>query len=285
MYAAALRSDAPEPGFDPLASVRSRGVLALAAHAQDGLTRRARVREEGALRMRFPHETVERLDAVTVNVAGGMAGGDVYDCAFAALDGANLAVTSTAAEKVYRALGAPTRCDVRLRAQDGASLLYAPQEAILFDRARILRRYEIDVAGSSRLIVADAVILGRAAMGEDVTSLVWRDAWRLRRDGALVWADATRVEGDAAALLSTPATGAGARAFATLLYAAADASGQIEPLRDALRGAADCEAAVTCFDGLLVARLLAREGHRLRAALAAAIQALPGGLLPRSWST
>ena len=285
MYAAALRSDARETDFDPLASVRSRGVLALVAHVQDGVTRRARTREEGALRMRFPHERADRLDAVTVNVAGGMAGGDVYDCAFAAEAGARLAVTSTAAEMVYRALGAPTRCDVLLRAEGGAILVYAPQEAILFDRARIARRYEIDVAAAARLIVADAVILGRAAMGEDVTSLVWRDSWRLRRDGALVWADATRVEGDATALLSASATGAGARAFATLLYAAADAAEQIEPLRDVLRDAKECEAAATCFEGLLVARLVARDGHRLRAALAAAISALPGGALPRSWST
>jgi len=135
MYAAALRSDARETDFDPLASVRSRGVLALVAHVQDGVTRRARTREEGALRMRFPHERADRLDAVTVNVAGGMAGGDVYDCAFAAEAGARLAVTSTAAEKVYRALGAPTRCDVLLRAEGGAILVYAPQEAILLPRA------------------------------------------------------------------------------------------------------------------------------------------------------
>jgi hypothetical protein len=49
MYAAALRSDEDEPDFDPLASVRPRGVLTLSAHMQDGVTRRQLVREEGAL--------------------------------------------------------------------------------------------------------------------------------------------------------------------------------------------------------------------------------------------
>jgi urease accessory protein len=285
MYAAALRSDGQEPDFDPLASIRSRGVLALTAHLQDEATRRARVREEGALRMRFPKECPKRLDAVIVNVAGGMAGGDVYDCDFAVETGANLVVTSAAAEKVYRALGAPTRCDVRLRAQAQANLAFVPQETILFDRARIARRYEIDVAADARLIAADAVILGRAAMGERVTSLVWRDAWRLRRDGALVWADAVRVEGDSEALLQAPAMGGGARAFGTLLYAAGDAGEQLEPLREILRGVKDCEAAVTAFEGLLVARFIAREGHSLRAALTDAVSCLPGGGLPRSWST
>ena len=285
MYAAALRSDADEPDFDPLASVRSRGVLALSAHVQDGVTRRLRVREEGALRMRFPHESTKRLDAVVVNVAGGMAGGDVYDCAFTAQSGANLVVTSAAAEKVYRALGAPTRCDVRLCAQAGSTLLFAPQEAILFDRVRIHRRYDIDVDPGARLIAVDAVILGRAAMGERVKTLAWRDSWRLRRDGKLLWADATRVEGDAEKLLSASATGGGACAIGTLIYAAADAAQHLEPLREVLRSVKECEAAVTLFDGLLVARFLAHEGYRLRAALIDAVTSLPGGALPRSWST
>lgn len=285
MYAAALRSDGPEADFDPLAAVRSHGVLALAARSEGSVTRRARVREQGALRMRFPAESPHRLDAVVVNVAGGMAGGDVYDCAFTAERHANLVVTSAAAEKVYRALAAPTRCGVRLKVEAEATLVYLPQESILFDRARITRRYDIDVAASGRLVAVDAVILGRAAMGERVTSLIWRDAWRLRRDGALVWADATRIEGDAQALLAAAAAGGGARAFATLLYAGPDAAGRIEPLREALRGPAACEAAVTAFDSLLVARFVAREGHALRAALVDALAVLPGGALPRSWST
>lgn len=285
MYAAALRSDADEPGFDPLASVRSRGVLALSAHVQDGVTRRLRVREEGALRMRFPHESNKRLDAVVVNVAGGMAGGDVYDCAFTAQAGANLVVTSAAAEKVYRALGASTRCDVRLCAQAGSTLLFAPQETILFDRVRIHRRYDINVDPAARLIAVDAVILGRAAMGERVTTLAWRDAWRLRRDGKLVWADATRVEGDADKLLAAPAMGGGACAIGTLIYAGVDAAQHIEPLREVLVNVKDCEAAATLFECLIVARFLAHEGYRLRAALIDAVTSLPGGALSRSWST
>lgn len=285
MYAAVSRSEAGEPDFDPLASVRSRGVLALSARREDGATRRFRVREEGALRMRFPPEAPGRLDAVVVNVAGGIAGGDSYDCAFEAQADARLTVTSAAAEKIYRALGAPTRCDVRLRADAGAQLVYAPQETILFNGARLQRRTEIDVAADARLVLVDMVILGRAAMGERVTSLAWRDSWRLRRAGALVWADATRIEGDADALMAAPSTGGGARAFATLIYAAPDAAERLEPLRAVLRDARKCEAAATVFDGLLVARLMSHEGHALRAAMADALCCLPGGALPRSWST
>jgi urease accessory protein len=290
MYAAALRSDRVEPDFDPLASVRSRGVLALTAHVAEGVTRRVRVREAGALRMRFPHESRERLDAVIVNVAGGMAGGDVYDCAFEAQVGARLVVSSAAAEKVYRALGAPTRADVRLNAGEAAHLAFLPQETILFDGARLTRRCEIDLDATARLVLADMVILGRTAMGETVRSLIWRDAWRLRRGGALVWADATRIEGDAAAALASPATGGGACALATVLYAAPDAAERLAPLWEALAASPGCVAAATAFDGLIVARIVAHEGHLARAAVVRALSVLQGdalqvGALPRSWST
>lgn len=285
MYAAALRSDDPELGHDPLASIRSRGILALTAHVQDGVTRRARVREDGALRMRFPNESRERLDAVVVNVAGGMAGGDAYDCAFEAQAGASLVVSSAAAEKVYRALGAPTRADVRLTVGADARLAFLPQETILFDGARLTRAYEIDLDPAGRLVLADLVILGRAAMGEEVRALLWRDAWRLRRGADLLWADATRIAGDATAALASPATGDGARAFATVLYAAPDAAEHLAPVRAAFAAAGGCEAGATVFDGLLVARVAAKEGHQARAAVVRALAALPGGAPPRSWST
>lgn len=284
MYAAALRSDEPAE-FDPLASIRSRGVVALEARAESGATRRATVRESGALRLRFPKENPARLDAVVVNVAGGMAGGDVYDLAFAAAPGADLLVSSSAAEKVYRALAAPTRANVRLRAEARARLVFVPQEAILFNGARIARTFEIDVDPQARLIAADAVTLGRAAMGETVTSLVWKDFWRLRRDGRLIFADAARVEGDCARILAAPATGGGARAFGTLLYAACDAADSLEALRATFADARDCECGATLFDGLVLARFAAPDAQPLRAALAAALTSLPGGSPPRSWST
>jgi urease accessory protein UreH len=70
-----------------------------------------------------------------------------------------------------------------------------------------------------------------------------------------------------------------------MLYAAPDAAQLIEPLREVLHNVKVCEAAVTLFDGLLVARFLAHEGYRLRAAIIDAVTSLPGGALPRSWST
>lgn len=286
MSALASRSDeALREAGDPLASIRARGLISLTTAAHGGVTRRARVREEGALRLRFPREARDRLDAVLVNVAGGMAGGDVFGVSLSAGEGARLMVTTAAAEKVYRALGRETVANFALEAGEGASLAFLPQETILFDRVRLSRRFDLAMHASARLIACDLTILGRAAMGEDVRSLWLNDQWRLRRAGKLIWADAMRIDGDAQQQLAALATGGGARAFGSLLYAAPDAARHLEALRASLSAAPGCEAAATSFDGLLVARFMAHDGAGARAAMARALALLPDAAPPRSWST
>src|SRR6476619_7803745 len=60
------------------AANRAVGRIALAVQARAGMTRRARVREEGSLRVRFPGPASAELEAVIVNTAGGVAGGDRF---------------------------------------------------------------------------------------------------------------------------------------------------------------------------------------------------------------
>ena len=73
MMAAALHSNA-----DIFAANRARGRIALGVAAHAGRTRRARVHEDGSLRVRFPNATGEALEAVIVNTGGGMTGGDRF---------------------------------------------------------------------------------------------------------------------------------------------------------------------------------------------------------------
>src|SRR5437870_336728 len=71
-------------------------------------TRIEDVFERSPIRIMFPrsgHCAVE--EAVIINTAGGIAGGDRLECSVAALPDASIAVTSQAAEKVYRALHEP----------------------------------------------------------------------------------------------------------------------------------------------------------------------------------
>ena len=140
--------------------------------SQDGVTRRGVLHESGSLRVRFPSPEDDGLSGVFVNTAGGIAGGDRFDIDIAAGEGARLTLTTAAAEKVYRAPGPAAALNIALKAEAGAHLAWLPQETILFDRARISRRIDIDLADDASLLLCEIVVFGRAAMGE--TDAAWR---------------------------------------------------------------------------------------------------------------
>ncbi len=135
---------------------RAEGRIALAVAAAGGATRRREVAEHGSLRVRFPNVAGPELEAVLVNTAGGMAGGDRFDIAVAVGPDAKLMVGTTAAEKIYRSLGPATNVAVRLAASAGATLRWLPQETILFDRARLDRRIDVALEEGATLVLAES---------------------------------------------------------------------------------------------------------------------------------
>ncbi len=84
------------------AANRAQGSVTFDVHQVEGVTRRRRLHELGSLRVRFPSPEAEGLSAMFVNTAGGIAGGDRFDIDIAVGAGSSLAVTTAAAEKVYR---------------------------------------------------------------------------------------------------------------------------------------------------------------------------------------
>src|ERR1700749_4159024 len=131
------------------AANRARGSVTFDVHQVEGVTHRRHLHESGSLRVRFPSPEAEGLSAVFVNTAGGVAGGDRFDIEIAAGEESPLTVTTAAAEKVYRAEGPAAQLNIILKAADGAHLSWLPQETILFDRARVSRRIDIDLAESA----------------------------------------------------------------------------------------------------------------------------------------
>src|SRR6201999_460852 len=95
------------------AANRATGRIAVHAVAQDGLTRRARVHENGSLRVRFPNAE-GALEAVIVNTGGGMTGGDCFSIALTVGEGARVVAGTAAAEKVYRSTGPDAQMNVTL---------------------------------------------------------------------------------------------------------------------------------------------------------------------------
>jgi urease accessory protein len=259
------------------AANRARGTIALAVAAEGGVTRRTRVHESGSLRVRFPN-TQDGLEAVIVNTGGGMTGGDEFTVDIEVGEGSHLVAGTAAAEKIYRSTGPDTAMAVRLSVGARAQLAWLPQETILFDRARLKRRIDVELANGASLVMAEAALFGRAAMGEQMTQGFWRDTWRVRRDGRLVFAENVRIDGDIAATLARPASAKGGIALATVLIAPAN-----EATLEAVR-ALDFsgEAGISAWNGFAVARLVARDGASLRRDVVALLAAL-GQSVPRLW--
>lgn len=262
------------------AANRATGHIALSVSAYAGVTRRARVHEDGSLRVRFPNATPEALEAVIVNTGGGMTGGDRFTVDMTVGEGASLIAGTAAAEKIYRSSGADAEMDVRLTLEKGARLAWLPQETILFDRARLKRRIDIDLAEGASLIMAEAVVFGRAAMGEAMNEGFFTDAWRIRRAGKLIYADTARLNGAIADKMAQRAVTKGGIAIATVLFApGSDAAlEQVRGLGDTFTG----EVGISAWNGLAVARLCAKDGASLRRDLIAVLAAL-GTPVPRLW--
>ena len=263
------------------AANRARGAVRFDVRHDGGATRRGVLHESGSLRVRFPSPEDDGLSAVFVNTAGGIAGGDRFDIAIAAGEGARLTLTTAAAEKVYRAPGAVAEIEIFLKAARGAHLAWLPQETILFDGARIARRIDIDLADEASLLLCEIVVFGRAAMGETMRHGEFVDRWRLRRGGKLVFAETVRLDGDIGSKLARPAVAKGGVAIGTALIVPGD-----EALIARIREAADCfgaEVGISAWNGFAMARFCAQDAARLRADMMTVLGRASGVPLPRLW--
>lgn len=257
--------------------------MRLGFRAFDGATRLARHYEQGAAKARLPRVPGGAAEAVLINTAGGLTGGDRMDYAVDVGTGAAVTLTTQAGEKIYRALDAPAEIRTRIDVAAGGRVDWLPQETILFDRAALVRRLDIAMAADAAVLALEAVVFGRTARGETVQFGLLRDRWRLRRAGRLVFADGLRLDGPVAAMLARPAALAGGCAAATVLYVAPDAEARLDTARAALADA-PAEVGASAWNGILVARLAAADGAGLRTALVPLIAALRGGrALPRVW--
>ncbi len=262
------------------AANRARGRIVLSVAASAGVTRRVGVREEGSLRVRFPGAPGPALEAVIVNTAGGVAGGDRFDLDLTVGVGADLIVGTVAAEKVYRSDGPDAEMSVKLGVAAGGSLSWMPQELIFFDQARLRRSIDVELAGNASVLIAEAVVFGRSAMGESVETGHFFDRWRARRDGHLLFADGLRFDGAVAARLAEPAIACGNIALATALMVPGEEAhvAAVRAVSDQFNG----EVGVSAWNGLMLMRLCAPDGAALRHDLVRALAAL-GRSTPRLW--
>jgi len=265
---------------DIFAANRALGSVTLSVKSVAGKTRRDVVHETGSLRVRCPGAPAAELEAVIINTAGGVAGGDRFALDIAAGEGTRLVVTTAAAEKVYRSLGEDSTVNVKLDIAAGATLAWLPQETILFDRARLARSIEVDLASDAQLFLAEAMVFGRTGMGETVENGALSDRWRVRCGGKLIYAETVRLAGPIVARLAEPAVANGGVAVATVL-AVPGHEAMVDAVR-ALQQRFGGEVGVSVWNGLASVRLCAADGAALRHDLTHVMTALRGAL-PRLW--
>jgi urease accessory protein len=260
---------------------RTRGEARIAFKRVGRATRLERLHQSGAAKLRLPRVAPGAPpEAVLINTAGGLTGGDRMSTEVAVGAACRAALTTQACEKVYRSPEGVAEVAARLTIGEGGRLDWLPQETILFDGAGLSRRLEADLAPGASLLVVESVIFGRAARGERVQSGLFTDRWRIRRHGRLVFADDLRFDWAHADLLGRPAVLAGAGAMATILLVADEPERHLE----ALRGIIGDSGGVSMFNGKALARIVTEDGAALRRVLMPGlIELLDGAALPKNW--
>ncbi len=263
---------------------RARGLGRLATQQRDETTRLLKLYQEGCAKIRLPNTHDGSLEAVLINTAGGLTGGDVLHWSVDIAAAGHAVLTTQACERIYRSIGGEAQVTTTLGVGAGAHLDWLPQETILFAGSRLDRRIEIDLAAGASLTAVEAILLGRDAMGETAMDAALEDRWRIRRDGRLIHAEATRLAGSSSERNSSSLL-AGHRALATIVHIAPDADAaarRCSSVRALLPGGQPI--AASAIGERLVVRALAHSGLALRRMIVPILDHLSSAdALPRMW--
>jgi urease accessory protein len=258
---------------------RSQGAARLAFRRAGAWTRLAELHQSGSAKA-FVHPGASGPDVVFLNTSGGMTGGDRLSYSLTLDPGCRVTATTQTAERAYRSAEVLARVQVTHHVGPGAHLDWLPQETILFDRSALERRTTITLAADASCLLLEAVVLGRAAMGEVVRDVVLSDRREVLRDGRPVLVEPLRLS--AAALTAGAGVLQGARAFASLAFVGAGAEAALNPVR-AVLDEPGVDAGTSGFDGKLTVRLMAADGWPLRRQILRVLAVLRDGPLPRVW--
>ena len=237
--------------------------------------------QSGCAKLMLPKTYGEMTEAVMLNTAGGITGGDRLTVKIQA-ENCALVTTTQTAERLYRSSTEPAKIEVGLCADKAATLHWLPQETIIFDGAELDRTIRLDMSAYSNCLLAETIVMGREAMGEDIYDCHFTDNWRLYREGQLFHAESLRLTSRVAEIMAAPAGGNGARLLSTILYAGCDAE-QMAGLLTSVVETCSSDCAMSCWDDRLVIRLMSPYPPIARADINRLLCALRGQPLPRVW--
>lgn len=260
---------------------RARGRAEVGFVGRSGKARLTDLHQSGCAKAMLPGVPGDP-EVVFLNTAGGLTGGDQLDYRVTLDDGVRVTATTQTAERAYESTGPVANVTCRFTAGAGAALDWLPQETILFDRSALSRRTEIDLAADARLLFCETLVLGRAAMGEQLRDIRLMDRREIRREGKPVFVDAVRMDGGTLAMSGNPAVLDGARATALLALVAPGAEDALGPVR-ALLDEEGVTAAASAWNGRCVIRMMAADGWPLRRHMVKLLTHIRGTVPPRVW--
>jgi urease accessory protein len=269
---------------------RAKGSGRIVVSGTEKGTRIIDVFQRSPIRIMFPRAAGRAPEeAVFINTGGGIAGGDQLESDVTALTNASIAVTSQAAEKVYRALNEPARISTKLKVCEAAKLAWLPQETIVFNGGRLSRRTEIELSPGAELLALEWLVLGRAAHGEAMVGGHISDSWRVKNDDRLIWADSFYATDETFPHLHRKALLSNCKAVGTLIYFGPYLDARLDFLRD-IAPSLGCHCAATSVGGLMIVRFAAEVSADLELALRGFLQQLSRELgsgpfrVPKMWS-
>jgi len=241
--------------------------------------------QSGSAKIFVPKTYAKTTEAVLVNTAGGLTGGDIFDAKLRADGDTHLTVSTQTAERVYCALG-PQAAKITIDMELGgkASLHWLPQETILFDGAGFSRHLKVEMDDAASFLASEMMVFGRAAMHETVRQGNISDQWRISRDGRLIHAEALRLDGHIDEKLLQPASADGGVCVATTLYVSRDAEAKADAVRSFFKNHDDVRTAVSAWDGKLVIRSVCGNTARLKKLMAQFIEQFRSIANPRVWN-
>lgn len=276
---------------DPVQVHHWRAELELEFEAREGRTLLARRRHEGPLVVQkalYP-EGEAVCHAILVHPPGGMAGGDelILDAHIGAR--AHVLLTTPAAAKWYRSIGAWAAQRARIDVAPGACVEWLPQENIFFDGTRANITLDVALQGDAVFLGWDIYCMGRRASGEAFTRGECCLRGCITRDGRPIWFERGMMH--AGDRFFTSAAGlSGSTVFGTFVAASTTVDRELVD-RCRSETAADALTAITQTPGVLIVRCLgdsaegAREYfQRIWRHVRPALAARPAKN-PRIWST
>lgn len=265
------------------AQPRAVGSVMVSTKYAAGRSALADLRQSGAMKVLFPRPDTATLQAIVINTAGGVTGGDDFSLTAHAGENSHLSLTTQAAERAYQAQPEQIAAiSNRLFASRGARIDWLPQETILYESCALRRQMSVELDEGASLLLVEPLVFGRAAMGEVLCQGSFTDRIDIRRKGQPLYLDAMTLQGDIAGHLTTSSIADGAGALASVVFVAPDAGRHLAPVRSLLP---EIAGASLIQSDLLVARILAPDSFALRQSLIPILKHLTNNALPRSWIT